>query len=428
MAARLLTAVIDGGQSLSREAPRALGALTDERERAFAQACVYGVLRHYHALQADLARFLQRPLRERDFDVTATLLCALYQLRHMRVPAHAAVSASVEVLRELGKPWACKLANGVLRAAQRAGEPPATADDRNEHPAWLAAATRAAWPAEWGGILAANNRQAPLTLRVNTLRGNRDAALERLAAAGIAARPARHATTAITLDQACTVERLPGFDTGEFSVQDEAAQLAAPLLDPRPGQRVLDACAAPGGKTAHLLEHAGGQLALLAIDHAAERLDDVRANLTRLQLDAELLAADAAATAQWWDGRPFEHILLDAPCSAVGVIRRHPDIRFHRRAADLAALTATQGRLLAALWPLLAAGGSLLYVTCSYLPAENDDVIAAFLATADDAEVVAIEAAWGQPTAQGRQVLPGEDDMDGFYFALLRKRAARAAP
>jgi 16S rRNA (cytosine967-C5)-methyltransferase len=416
--------VVDGGQSLSREAPLVLATLPDERERAFAQACVYGVLRDYQALQADLSRFLQRPLRERDFDVTATLLCALYQMRQMRVPAHAAVSASVEALREIGKPWACKLANGVLRSAQRAGAPPAATDAAAEHPAWLVNATRDAWPERWVEVLCANNRQAPLCLRVNTLRANRDACLARLADAGIAAHPGRNAPTAITLDAARAVDRLPGFDSGEVSVQDEAAQLAALLLDPQPHERVLDACAAPGGKTAHLIEHAGGQLELVALDQAADRLEDVRVNLSRLGLSAELAAVDAAATADWWDGRPFDRILLDAPCSAVGVIRRHPDIRFHRRADDLVTLAATQARLLAALWPLLASGGTLLYVTCSYLPAENDEVIAAFLAATTDALALDIEVEWGRPTAHGRQVLPGEDDMDGFYFALLGKRTA----
>lgn len=405
-----------------------LAKLPDDRERAFTQACVYGVLRHYQALQADLSRFLRRPLRERDFDVTATLLCALFQMRQMRVPAHAAVSASVETLRELGKPWACKLANAVLRSAQRAGAPPGSNDATGEHPAWLVDATRDAWPERWVEILQANNRQAPLCLRVNTLRTNRDACLARLAAAGIAARANRFAPAAVTLDAARAIERVPGFADGEVSVQDEAAQLAALVLDPHPGERVLDACAAPGGKTAHLVEHAGGQLDVVALDHSADRLEDVRANLKRLGHTATLEAVDATATADWWDGRLFDRILLDAPCSAVGVIRRHPDIRFHRRVEDIAALAATQARLLNAVWPLLASGGTLLYVTCSYLPAENDDVVAGFLAATADATSLRIAGAWGQPTAHGRQVLPGDDDMDGFYFALLGKRAAGGVP
>ncbi|MEQ8493777.1 MAG: 16S rRNA (cytosine(967)-C(5))-methyltransferase RsmB, partial [Gammaproteobacteria bacterium] len=383
VAARLLAAVLHDGESLSRAAPTQLALLGDERDRAFAQACVYGVLRHYFSLAQVLDGALARPLRARDADIRALLLSGLFQLRHMRTPPHAAVAASVEATRGLGKQWASGLVNAVLRKAAHAipahvDEPP---DGHFEHPAWLVDRVARDWPDDWQAILAANNTQAPLTLRVNLSRCARENYLRRLDAAGLTARPGAFSPAAIVLEQAVSVEQLPGFAAGEVSVQDEAAQLAALLLDTPPGARVLDACAAPGGKTAHLLERAAGTIELHALDRDPQRLDDVAATLARLGLQAELTCIDAAATATWWDGRAFDRILLDAPCSALGVVRRHPDIRFHRSAADIDSLVTTQQGLLQALWPLVAPGGKLLYATCSVLPAENDAAIASLLET-----------------------------------------------
>ncbi len=425
MAARLLTAVLSEGRSLSRAAPPLLATLGDARDRAFAQACVYGVLRHYYSLSSRLDASLARPLRAKDADVRALLLCGLYQLAHMRTPPHAAVAASVDAVRGLRKAWAVSLVNAVLRGATRNDPVPGEdVEARYEHPAWLVERLAGDWPGDWQAVLAANNAQPPLTLRVNLARVTREQYLSRLQAAGLAAHAGAHASSAVVLDAPVPVEELPGFADGDVSVQDEAAQLAAGLLDLPPGGRVLDACAAPGGKSAHLLEHAAGNCELVALDHDAERLADVAATLERLGLTAALTCADAARPAEWWDGRPFERILLDAPCSALGVVRRHPDIRFHRRASDIDALVAAQQALLSALWPLLAPGGKLLYATCSILPAENDAVVASLLETSGDAECDRLPAAWGRATPHGRQILPGEDGMDGFYYARLTRRAA----
>ncbi|MGR8918543.1 MAG: 16S rRNA (cytosine(967)-C(5))-methyltransferase RsmB, partial [Gammaproteobacteria bacterium] len=248
----------------------------------------------------------------------------------------------------------------------------------------------------------------------------------RLDAAGIGARASTHATAGVVLERALPVDAVPGFDEGDFLVQDEAAQLAAPLLAPAGARRILDACAAPGGKTTQLVELADEAAQVLALDHDDARLADVRANLERLGLACTTVAADAGEPAAWWDGQAFDRILLDAPCSASGVVRRHPDIRFNRTAADIPALAAGQRRLLDAVWPLLGEGGTLLYVTCSVLHAENDAVVESLIEARADAVVQPIEAAWGRATRHGRQVLPGDDDMDGFYFARLRRRGAAA--
>lgn len=422
VAARLVNAVVHEGRSLSHYGPRLLEALPDARDRAFVQALAFGVLRHVYSLRERLAGLLARPLRSRDADLEALLWCGLFQLDHMRVPAHAAVATTVDGARALGKTWACGLVNGVLRQAQRrAAAPPASASARYEQPEWLIAALREAWPADSEAMLAASNRQAPLTLRVNQRRDERAACLARLAAVDIAARPTLHSPVGVVLTESLPVANLPGFADGLLSVQDEAAQLAAVLLAPAPGSRVLDACAAPGGKSAHLLEQEP-TLDLLALDVDAERVAELGQTLARLGLTAQTAVADACTPDAWWDGRPFDAILLDAPCSALGIVRRHPDIRLHRRPADLPELAALQGRLLDALWPTLAPGANLLYVTCSPMPAENDAVLGPFLARTGDAVARPVDAAWGRPTRYGRQVLPGEDDMDGFYFARLERR------
>lgn len=414
--------IIDG-EMLSSAGERLRQELDDPRDSAFALACCYGVLRHYFSLRSELHSLLQKPLRGKDADVEMLLLAALYQIRHMQVPAHAAVSSHVDAVRALKKSWAGKLVNAVLRRALR--EPPAgdAVDADFEHPAWLAARIRRDWPQDWRTILRNNNEPAPLTVRINPRHTSVDAWLAAARDAGIAARPARHAVAGAVLKAAVAVERLPGFAAGHVSVQDAAAQLAAPLLDPVPGSRVLDACAAPGGKTTHLLECLAGSGSVLALDRDARRLDEVAQNIARLGQQADLRAADAAAPASWWDGQAFDRILLDAPCSATGVIRRHPDIRFHRTADDVATASALQQQLLQALWPLLRPGGKLVYATCSILPAENDGAIDALRAACADATPVPIDAVWGRATRHGRQILPGEDAMDGFYYALLQKPA-----
>ncbi len=390
-------------------------------DRALLQELAFGTLRFHPRLERQLAGLMQKPLKARDADVQALLLLGLYQLGHMRIPPHAAVSETVEAASALGKPWAKGLINGVLRNFLRQAPVPAQDEvARYAHPAWLIGKLRKAWPQDWEAILEANNDRPPMTLRVNAQRTSRADYLARLAAQGIAAVAADHAPEAVVLTEPMDARALPGFAEGAVSVQDAAAQLAAGLMDLRPGQRVLDACAAPGGKTCHMLE-LQPDLAMVAVDQEASRLERVTENLRRLQLAATLVCADAGAPARWWDGQPFDRILLDAPCSATGVIRRHPDIKALRRPDDIPALAQTQHAMLEALWPLLQRGGRLVYATCSVLPQENAAQIERFLAEHADAEAIPIETAWGRAAGVGRQVLPGESGMDGFFYACLRR-------
>lgn len=426
-ALRAVLPVLEQGRSLSATLPPALADLGAPADRALAQALAYGVLRWQSRLAALRQRLLRKPLKERDADIGAALLLGLHQLAHTRIPAHAAVSETVALTEALGKGWARGLVNAVLRNYQRqAAELEAQLESepalRTAHPPWLVAALREAWPEHWEAILTANNRQAPLTLRVNARRGDRAGYREQLAAAGIEAHPAPHTEAGLILAEPVAVESLPGFAQGAVSVQDAAAQLAAVLLDARAGERVLDACAAPGGKTAHILERTPGLAGLWAVDRDPERLAQVRENLTRLELPAHLVEGDAADPQPWWDGEAFDRILVDAPCTATGVIRRHPDIKLLRRAGDVAMLAARQRAILEGLWPLLRRGGMLLYATCSVLPAENTEQVLAFQRAHADAHVAPITADWGHATEAGRQILPGEDDMDGFYYACLVKR------
>jgi 16S rRNA (cytosine967-C5)-methyltransferase len=316
------------------------------------------------------------------------------------------------------------LVNGVLRNSVRkrgeldavvANDPVAT----TAHPAWLIDALQRDWPEDWRSIIEANNTPAPMTLRVNLSRVSRDEYLAILEQAGIGASPFAHAHEGVVLDKPLPVGALPGFDQGLVSVQDGAAQLAAALLDARDGMRVLDACAAPGGKTCHILEREPHPTQLVAVESDPARIGRIHENLTRLGRSAQVVLGDAARPVDWWDGERFDRILLDSPCSATGVIRRHPDIRLLRRASDIDAFAAQQASLIEALWPLLAANGRFVYATCSVLRPENESVIAAFVSTRCDVTVEPVEASWGRATPCGRQVLPGEDGMDGFHYACL---------
>jgi len=322
----------------------------------------------------------------------------------------------------------------VLRRAQRESEALLAELEhdpvvRTAHPRWLQKSLKAFWPEQWEAICAANNAHPPMILRVNRRHHSRDAYLQLLSAAGVAAQACVYSQDGIVLDEAGDVRSLPGFAEGWISVQDEAAQLAAELLELAPGQRVLDACCAPGGKTCHILEVQPQLAGVVAVDLEAKRLVRVRENLDRLGLDAQLIAADGRDTQTWWDGQPFQRILLDAPCSATGVIRRHPDIKLTRQPEDIAALAQLQGELLDAMWQALEVGGILLYATCSTLPTENTEVIEAFLARTPGARELDIGGQLGQPAAglkqpHGRQLLAQEGGHDGFYYAKLIKIAA----
>ena len=427
-AAKALAAVLSGKASLNSSLPTQMDKVED-RDRGFTQDLAFGTARWQPRLSALAAKLLQKPFKAADADVEALLLVGLYQLLYTRVPAHAAIGETVGCADKLKKPWAKALLNAVLRRAQRESEALLAQLEhdpvvRTAHPRWLQKSLKAFWPQQWEAICAANNAHPPMILRVNRRHHTRDAYLDLLSEAGIAARACVYSRDGIILDAATDVRSLPGFAEGWISVQDEAAQLAADLLDLAPGQRVLDACCAPGGKTCHILEAEPALAGVVAVDLEAKRLVRVRENLERLGLSAELIAADGRDTATWWDGKPFQRILLDAPCSATGVIRRHPDIKLTRQPDDIAALALLQGELLDALWKTLEVGGILLYATCSTLPTENTEVIEAFLARTPGARELDLATAAGIKQPHGRQLLAQEGGHDGFYYAKLIKIAA----
>lgn len=422
-ATRVLDAVLHRGRSLKAELGLALARLEDPRDRALAEAICMAVLRQSGRFDGALAAWLPRPLAHRDRELRALLMAGFAQLDPLGLPPYAAVAATVEATRVLGRKHQAGLVNALLRRAQREGLPAAAA--HAHWPRWLLEAVARDWPEQVDEVLAASEATPPLWLRVNRQRTGVDAYLSRLQAAAIDAVPVEGFDAALRLPVAVPVASLPGFADGEVSVQDGAAQLVAQALALPPGARVLDACAAPGGKSAHLLER-DPSLQLTAVDVDARRLRQVRATLDRVGLGgtASLLAADAADTAAWWDGAPYDAVLVDAPCSATGIIRRQPDVLLHRRESDLAALLALQARLLDALWQAVAPGGVLLYATCSILKAENEGQIAAFLARTADARAEPLDARFGAPSGAGRQRLPGQDGTDGFFYARLRRTAA----
>ena len=424
-AARTIHAVRDQGRSLT-DALEALPPLDDERDRSLVQELCYGVLRTLPRQEALVAALLHKPLKREDRDLDALILVGLYQLTDTRIPPHAAVAATVEAARAIGKGWAASLINALLRRFQRERERLLPRTERSPEvrwlfPRWLLDRLQSAWPEHWQDIVAASNTRAPMTLRVNHSRITRAEYARRLSAAGLTARPAPGTDYGLTLDQPQATARLPGFNDGLVSVQDAGAQLAAQLLDARPGDRVLDACAAPGGKSAHILERAGGGLDLTALDIDPIRLERVQKTLSRLGLSAQVVQGDAAAPNGDWAGERYDRILLDAPCSATGVIRRHPDIKWLRRDSDIDKLASLQGRMLDVLWPLLAPGGTLLYATCALLPEENEGQIRSFLTRRGDARALRLEAPWGMQRAFGLQTLPTEAGPDGFYYAALEK-------
>lgn len=426
-AARALTAVLAGKASLASSLPTQLERV-EPRDKGLVQELAFGAARWQPRLSALALALLSKPFRKADQDVEALLLIGLYQLLYTRIPAHAAIAETVGCATALKKPWAKGLLNAVLRRAQREADTllPELEKDPvvlTAHPRWLQKSLKAFWPDDWLAVCEANNSHPPFTLRVNQQYGSREAYLVQLAECAITAQATPFSPDGITLAAPCDVMALPNFADGAVSVQDEAAQLAAQLLMLEPEQRVLDACCAPGGKTCHILESQPQLREVVAIDLEPQRLERVKANLERLKLNATILAGDARAVDQWWDGQTFQRILLDAPCSATGVIRRHPDIKLTRQADDIAALAQLQGELLDALWPTLADNGILLYATCSTLPIENTEVIAAFLQRTSDAQELPFEAAFGKAQPHGQQLLAQIGGHDGFYYARLIKQA-----
>lgn len=425
-AASILSKLLSQEGSLATLSSRT-GDLINPQESALLQEICFGTCRWYFQLNAILRLLITKPLKEKDADLQCLLLIGIYQLHYLRVPDYAVVNETVAATQALGKQWAKGLVNAVLRNFLRDSDAlllkaNASQESRYAHPLWLIKRIRAAWPDHWEAVLMANNQHPPMTLRVNSSRMSRAEYLQHLEQAAVKAHPGSLTATSIYLEKPCPVDSLPGFREGLVSVQDEASQLIPQLLAIEPGLSILDACAAPGGKTCHILESERSQVRVVAIDNDARRLERLHQNLARLQLSAEVLVADAGVVKDWWDGKPFDRILLDAPCSATGIIRRHPDIKLLRREADLEKLRQIQTQLLSSLWACLKPGGLLLYSTCSVLPEENSDIVDTFLTHQPDAQHEGIQADWGVECARGRQLLPHPDGNDGFFFARLRKR------
>lgn len=416
-AVMVLRSMLEQGKSLNDALPDKASPLLRE--------LVFGVTRWYWRLREAAIELLQKPLRRNDRDLELLILVGLYQLDELRIPAHAAINETVKACDHLGKGWAKGLINAVLRTyIRRRGEPMSNLSEEAlyNHPKWMLTHIRDSWPTFWPRIVKANNERAPMVLRVNSRRLNRTEYLEEIIRCGLGGRIDDLSADGVVLDKPVAVHELPGFSQGWVSVQDSAAQWAAPTLPVKPGHRVLDACSAPGGKLTHILERYPDIGSVLAVDISDKRVAMIRENLGRLNLSAEVRVADAGDPASWWDGRPFDCVLLDAPCTGTGVIRRHPDIKHLRRPEDLTGLVARQSSLLERLWQTVAKDGHLLYITCSIFPEENDCQIARFLADRNELEVRQIRAPAGLRSRFGLQTLPGVHNVDGFYYALMQKR------
>ena len=423
-AAQIIGQILRGQGSLSSLLP-GIQHQVPEKDRPLLQELCFGTCRFHPQLNAYVECLVDKPLRAKDSDIQALLLLGLYQLLHTRIPDHAALGETVEVARTLKKPWATTLINGVLRKFQRDKSRLDKLLTQNlafqdNHPAWLDGVLRKRWPLQLGEIVAANNSHPPFTLRLNTRVMSREDYLKELSKLGINAIATQFSPYGITLEQACDPRKLPLFEGGSISVQDEAAQLSGDLLQLSPNLRVLDACCAPGGKTGHILE-IDASVQVTALDVDERRLGRVRENLSRLGVEADVRCGDGTQPKDWWDGQRFDRILLDAPCSATGIIRRHPDIKVLRTIDELDKLAALQLQLLKSLWPLLKPGGVLIYATCSIMPQENTQVIDAFLNRHSDAVCDELNADWGIAQPYGRQLLPSTEGHDGFYYARLKK-------
>ncbi|KTD03734.1 16S rRNA (cytosine(967)-C(5))-methyltransferase RsmB [Fluoribacter gormanii] len=417
-ALKILTQLLTEKSSLSQLMPATAEATPMTKEICF------GFCRHYFRLQALAECLLQK--KPKELEIWVALLIGLYQLHYMQVPDYAVVKETVSLLEKIKKPWAKGLVNAVLRNFCRQQNEileRLSNDPRFIHgqPQWLLERLQADWPDDWQAIAQANDMHPPMTLRVNVQKNSVAEYLQILNQEGIAAEPHPIAAAGITLTKPCDVRQLPGFAEGRVSVQDGAAQLAASLLSLKPGLRLLDACCAPGGKTCHILEKEPNLSACIALDVDRKRLKRVQENLDRLNLHANLVEGDALNPATWWDGQLFDRILLDAPCSATGVIRRHSDIKLLRNNEEIVTITKIQHNMLNCLWPLLAKGGLLVYATCSVMSAENEQQIANFVATHPDCTIIKESRTWGHATGHGQQILPGEQGMDGFFYAVLFK-------
>jgi len=426
LAVKILQSLLEQQGSLSSLLDK-LDSEIPQDSRSLLQASCYGACRHFHQLAALLDRLLDKPLRKKDKDIYCLLIIGAYQLLFMRMPDYAVINECVDTCKLLKKPWAKNLVNAILRTIQREGsvmleqlkEDPAV---YFSHPAWMFDQFKTDWPAQYMDIVVANNQRAPMSLRINQSKISRHEYLLLLQATNIIAAPGKLGAQALILNEPVDVSSLPGFQDGLVSVQDEASQLTAEFLQVQNGQQILDACAAPGGKTCAILEKAPGAT-LYAVDSDAQRLQKIKDNLQRIQAEASLYCQDIRIQAQRWQAehQHFDRILLDVPCSATGVIRRHPDIKLLRRPEDLDNLLALQGEILRSCWPLLRNGGLLLYSTCSLFRAENTAQVAHFLSDCKDARELTLSLPGAHPEPHGLQLFPQQESHDGFYYALLQK-------
>lgn len=417
-ALKILSSLLERKSSLSVLMPRSTEVAPLTKEICF------GFCRHFIRLEVIANCLVDK--RPKEQQIWLILLIGLYQLHYMNSPEYAVVKETVALVDKIKKSWAKALVNAVLRRFCREKEAllsqlAENSDYKYGQPSWLLERLKKAWPMDWQEIASANDDHPPMTLRVNIRKNSVSDYLERLEGADIKAVRHSIAPEGITLASPCDVYELPGFADGCVSVQDAAAQMAIPLLSLKPGLRLLDACCAPGGKLCHILEHESNLSACIGLDVDINRLKRVQENLNRLQLEATLIQGDASLPKEWWDGQLFDRILLDAPCSALGVIRRHSDIKLLRTPEELFSIIQVQQKLLKALWPLLSPGGILVYATCSLIPEENEQQIAAFVANQADCQSVSLDRAWGRLTGHGQQILPGEKGMDGFFYSVLTK-------
>lgn len=429
LAAKCSFSVVDKGRSLADELPK-LQLKVEGKDKGLLQELCYGVLRYLPELENDVRHLIEKPLTGKNRVFHFLMLVGVYQIKYTRIPDHAAVGETVAATAALKNKHMKGLINGVLRNFQRAQTN--TVEQSTEkslpdaiiynHPSWFIKKIQLAYPEQWQAVLQANQEKPPMWLRVNQQHHTPKAYLALLDEADIPYSQVDDVTGAIALTQAVDVNKLPFFAEGHVSVQDGAAQQAAYLLDCQTGDYVLDCCAAPGGKTCHILERCPDVAAMTAIDIEENRLVRVHENLTRLNLSAKVITGDAADPEQWWDKQQFDRILLDAPCSGTGVIRRHPDIKWLRKATDIDTLVILQQQIMKSIWTLLKPGGTLIYATCSVLPEENYQQVAKFLAENADAELVAITQANKNDENIGWQILPSENAMDGFYYAKLIKK------
>jgi len=420
--------VIQSGLTLDASLAEYLPSVKNQKDKSLVKEICFGVIRWFDQLQCVLEHYLSKPIKAKDLDVQILILVGLYQLHYLKTPGHAAISETVGAAAALEKQWAKPLVNAVLRRSQREFNQARAGLDgywvaEFSHPEWLVNKIRSDWPDHWRSILQANNERPPLHLRVNGLKTSRETYQTLLEKTGVQSRTIDLMPDAIEASAPVDVNQLPGFNNGHVSVQDAGAQMAVSLLNPQADERILDACAAPGGKTAHICEKQPSIKEIVAVDISQKRTALLENTLSRLSLKATVITADARATDAWWDGRLFDRILLDVPCSATGVIRRRPDVKHLRHAEQIPALNHVQIGLLKSCWPLLKQGGELVYSTCSVLKDENDLVIKDFLDAQPSAGLDVIQASWGVATDYGRQLLPGLENTDGFYYAILSRTA-----